>query len=85
PLNIKDLKITALITERDGQIRVSLRSLDDFNVNIFSRLHFNGGGHERAAGGKLYINFEEVGSFFERALEQSFLKCKGADEAADKL
>ncbi|HBZ24949.1 MAG TPA: DHH family phosphoesterase [Rikenellaceae bacterium] len=77
PLNIKEVNISALFTERDGQIRVSLRSVNDFSVNRFSRLHFNGGGHERAAGGKLFINFEEVGAFFERALEQSFYKCKG--------
>ncbi|PKO99187.1 MAG: DHH family phosphoesterase [Bacteroidetes bacterium HGW-Bacteroidetes-8] len=84
PLNIKEVNISALFTERDGQIRVSLRSVDDFSVNKFSRLHFNGGGHERAAGGKLFINFDEVGSFFERALEQSFQKCKGADGPAEE-
>jgi len=75
PLNIKGVNISALFTERDGQVRVSLRSVDSFSVNRLSRLHFNGGGHERAAGGKLYINFDDVGAFFERALQQSFYKC----------
>jgi len=81
PLNIKEVNISALFTERDDQVRVSLRSVDDFSVNRLSRLYFNGGGHERAAGGKLFIKFEEVGAFFERALEQSFYKCKGDNGA----
>ncbi len=76
PLNIKGVNIAALFTETDSHIRVSLRSSDDFSVNRFSLLHFNGGGHERAAGGKIFIPVEETGEYFRQTLEESFSLCK---------
>ena len=78
PLNIKGVFVSALFTQKkDGNIRVSLRSVNDFSVNKLSRLHFNGGGHERAAGGRLEIPFESVGSYFRQALEKSYDQCNG--------
>lgn len=75
PLNIQGVFLSALFTEKEGEIRVSLRSTNDFSVNKFSKLHFNGGGHERAAGGRLNIKFDEVADYFEKALEQSYQNC----------
>jgi len=75
PLSIKGINISALFTEKGDHIRVSLRSTNEFSVNRLSRLHFNGGGHERAAGGKLYIPFEEVSAYFEQSLAVSFDEC----------
>ena len=68
-LNIREVKVSALFTEGDEFIRVSLRSKDDFSVNRLSRTYFNGGGHERAAGGRLFMPVEEV--------EPYFIKCLG--------
>lgn len=75
PLNINGITVSALFTEKDGHIRVSLRSANGFSVNKFSRKYFNGAGHERAAGGKLFIPVGEVGEYFEKclALEQDLL------------
>lgn len=75
PLNINGITVSALFTEKDGHIRVSLRSANGFSVNKFSRKYFNGAGHERAAGGKLFIPVGEVGAYFEKclALEQDSL------------
>jgi phosphoesterase RecJ-like protein len=70
PLNINDVNISALFTESDNYIRVSLRSVNDFSVNRLSRRYFNGGGHERAAGGRLYMPVEKVGKFFEEKLKE---------------
>jgi phosphoesterase RecJ-like protein len=81
PLNIKGVNVSALFTEKSDHARVSLRSVDDFSVNLFSRLHFNGGGHERAAGGRLTIPFEDIPGYLEKALEASFEECKGAGKA----
>lgn len=67
-LNIKSVKISALFTEGDEFIRVSLRSKDDFSVNRLSREYFNGGGHERAAGGRLFIPVGEVEEYFIKSL-----------------
>ena len=67
-LNIKSVKVSAFFTEGDEFIRVSLRSKDDFSVNRLSRSYFNGGGHERAAGGRLYIPAGEVEEYFIKSL-----------------
>lgn len=69
PLNINNINISALFTESDEYVRVSLRSVNDFSVNKLSRAFFNGAGHERAAGGRLYMPIEEVGRFFEDKLK----------------
>ncbi|MFA6770594.1 MAG: bifunctional oligoribonuclease/PAP phosphatase NrnA [Bacteroidales bacterium] len=83
PLSIKGISISAMFTEKEDEVRISLRSSDDFSVNQFSRLHFNGGGHERAAGGRLNISFEEVADYFQDALEKSFNRCMGSSERSD--
>ena len=70
PLNIKGVEVSGLFTEADGYIKVSLRSKGDFSVNRLARAHFNGGGHERAAGGKIFIPVEEVESYFLSKLEE---------------
>ncbi|WP_222984618.1 DHH family phosphoesterase [Flagellimonas meishanensis] len=36
----------------EGIIKISFRSVGDFSVNEFAREHFNGGGHDNAAGGR---------------------------------
>lgn len=70
PLNIKDVEVSALFTEADGYVKVSLRSKGDFSVNKLARAYFNGGGHERAAGGKIYMPVEEVEGYFLNSLEE---------------
>ncbi len=69
PLKIKNVEISALFTQGNGYIKVSLRSKGAVSVNRLCRLFFNGGGHERAAGGRLYDKpIEEVADYFERSL-----------------
>ncbi|OJV19583.1 MAG: hypothetical protein BGO30_06860 [Bacteroidetes bacterium 41-46] len=70
PLNIFGITISALFTEKEEHIRVSLRSSDNFSVNQFSRRYFNGAGHERAAGGRLFMAVEDVGKYFEESLRK---------------
>ncbi len=52
PFSIKGILFCALFTEADGIIKMSFRSKGVFDVNQFSKQHFNGGGHINAAGGK---------------------------------
>lgn len=68
PLSIKGINISALFTESEGVVRVSLRSSNDFSVNKMARKFFNGGGHERASGGKLFIPFDQVADYFVESL-----------------
>ncbi len=69
-LNISGVEVSGLFTEADGFVKVSLRSKGDFSVNGLSRAFFNGGGHERAAGGKIFIPTDEVLDYFLHSLEE---------------
>jgi len=60
PLSIKGMRLSAFFMERDGVIKVSLRSKGDFDVNKMARAHFNGGGHRNAAGGDLKLTLDEA-------------------------
>jgi len=53
-LSLKDIELAVIFIEdqKQGIIKMSLRSKGDFSVNTFARKHFNGGGHENAAGGR---------------------------------
>lgn len=55
PLSISSVRMSLLLKEEDGKVRVSIRSKKGTSANGCARLHFNGGGHENAAGGKLLI------------------------------
>lgn len=68
PLSIRNVKLSAFITERDGKVKMSFRSKGDFDVNTFARQHFNGGGHFNAAGGSSPLNLEETAKHLEELL-----------------
>lgn len=59
-LSIEGIRFAAFFVERDGIIKTSFRSKGDFNVNLFSRKHFSGGGHANAAGGMSEISLDET-------------------------
>lgn len=70
-LSVVGVEIAALITEKEGQVRLSLRSVGDFSVNDLARAHFNGGGHKHAAGGTLKMNFNKAISYFVNTIESA--------------
>jgi phosphoesterase RecJ-like protein len=70
PLSINGIKFAALITEKEKDISMSMRSKDDFYVNDFANEHFQGGGHIYAAGGKSDLSLEETIIKFEGLLKQ---------------
>jgi len=53
-LSLKGIVFAAIFIEdkEQGIIKISFRSKGSFSVNQFARNHFNGGGHDNAAGGK---------------------------------
>jgi phosphoesterase RecJ-like protein len=78
PLSIDDVEVSGFFSEsKDGYVKVSLRSKNWFSSNRFSNQYFNGGGHEKAAGGRLFIPIEEVPEYFKKSLEQFLLNEKG--------
>ena len=67
-LSLENVILGVLISERNGEIRLSLRSKGDFSVNDLAKKHFNGGGHRNAAGGTSELPFEETVKKFENIL-----------------
>ncbi|RAR49042.1 DHH family phosphoesterase [Flavobacterium lacus] len=66
-LSVKDVIFTAIFIENkeEGIIKISLRSIGDFDVNQLAREHFEGGGHNNAAGGKSMLSMQETIRKFE--------------------
>jgi phosphoesterase RecJ-like protein len=70
-LSVKGVKVAALLSEKEGNIRISFRSSAQFSVNEFSRKHFNGGGHYHAAGGNLtHDNITQACELFESTIKK---------------
>ena len=70
PLMIHDVEVSALFSETKDYVRVSLRSKGNVAVNALSKAYFNGGGHPRAAGGRLFMPVNQVREYFLESLEQ---------------
>jgi bifunctional oligoribonuclease and PAP phosphatase NrnA len=60
PLSIAGIKFTAMFMEMGDEIKISFRSKGNFDVNKFSRKHFNGGGHANASGGEAHGSLDEA-------------------------
>ena len=55
PLAIDRVRMSILLTEETDRFRVSVRAKKGTSANSCASRYFNGGGHELAAGGKLYF------------------------------
>jgi len=69
-LSLKDIIFAVIFIEDVDQkiIKISLRSKGKFSVNKFAREHFDGGGHDNAAGGKSRISLDATVSKFLNVL-----------------
>lgn len=70
PLSISGVQFAVLITERSDEVKLSLRSKGDFDVNQVARMYFNGGGHFNASGGSSRQGFEATIAYFKEILPQ---------------
>ena len=68
-LTIQDIKFGALLIDRVEERKWSFRSKGDFDVNEFARLHFEGGGHKNAAGGRSSESIESNIQKFKEVLK----------------
>ncbi|MBO4634942.1 MAG: bifunctional oligoribonuclease/PAP phosphatase NrnA [Bacteroidales bacterium] len=76
PLAIGAVRLSLLLKEEDGHFRVSLRSKKGTSAQNCAQRFFHGGGHENAAGGKLYpgqdfASEEELVPYLENALKST--------------
>jgi len=69
-LSIQGIKLGALLIDREEERRWSFRSKGNFDVNAFARLHFEGGGHKNAAGGRSTDTLENNVKHFKAVLKQ---------------
>ena len=53
-----ELAIIMIENSQENIVKMSFRSKSTFNVNEFARKHFNGGGHNNAAGGASFQSLE---------------------------
>lgn len=70
PLSLNNINFSAFfIAFKDG-VKMSFRSKNDFDVNLFAKQYFNGGGHKNASGGVLKEkNMDEVVEYFKQVLD----------------
>jgi phosphoesterase RecJ-like protein len=61
-LSIDNVNFAVIFIEnkKEGIIKISLRSKGEFDVNVFARKHFDGGGHVNAAGGRSELSLDDT-------------------------
>lgn len=69
-LAMKTVCFTAFFIERDNKVRISFRSKGNFDVNIFAREHFGGGGHKNASAAYYNDTLENAIAYFKEVLKQ---------------
>ena len=75
PLAIGAVRLSLLLKEDEGHFRVSIRSKKGTSAQQLAQRLFHGGGHENAAGGKLFIGqdipcAEAAAGYVENALKE---------------
>lgn len=70
PLSINNIIFSALFIEKRDVVKASFRSKGNFPVNLFSQMHFGGGGHLNAAGGESNLTLTETVERFKQLLSE---------------
>jgi phosphoesterase RecJ-like protein len=70
PLSIGNIIFSTFIVERDGEVKMSLRSQGTLDVSNIARTYFNGGGHKNASGGKSNQSLDETIKTFKDVLDK---------------
>ena len=70
PLAIKGIKFAIFIVEKDGVVKLSLRSKGNFKVNKIANKYFNGGGHMNASGGCSQVSVNETIKLVEEIINK---------------
>jgi phosphoesterase RecJ-like protein len=69
-LTLEGIKFGALVIDRTEERKWSFRSKGDFDVNVFARANFEGGGHKNAAGGRSDESIETNVDNFKQIIKQ---------------
>ena len=70
PLGIEGVNISIFYREESDYVKVSLRSVGDYAVNIIASDLYNGGGHKNASGGEFFGTMTEAVELFKSKLQK---------------
>lgn len=76
-LAVNGIRIAGFFLEREGIIKVSLRSKGNFSVKKIAEKYFEGGGHMNAAGGKSHDTMDKTVEKFLSAVKEYSSELKG--------
>ena len=74
PLSIPGIRYSAFLREESDFVKVSMRSVGDFPVNLLCSEHFGGGGHLNAAGGEFAGTLDEAAELFRSLVDENYSK-----------
>ena len=69
-LAIQGIRFAVFITEKEGLVKLSLRSKGAFKVNTIAKKYFAGGGHINAAGGVSQVSVKETVNEVEKIINK---------------
>ena len=69
-LTIKGIRFGAIVIDRTEERKWSFRSKGGFDVNLFARNHFEGGGHANASGGRSSDSVEKTVAHFKQVIQE---------------
>lgn len=75
-LSINGITMAALFTESEEGVKLSLRSIGDFQVNTLAAHYFEGGGHKNAAGGISHKSLKDTVALFEDLIKEYSVQLK---------
>lgn len=85
PLEIPGIVYSCYLRQEPDYVKVSMRSLGDFPVNLLCSRHYSGGGHINAAGGEFKGTMEQCIQVFKDHLHENLnLMSPATLKAADR-
>ncbi len=70
-LAIKGIVFAVFIAEKDGKVKLSLRSKGNFKVNEIANKYFSGGGHMNASGGISEVSVNDTIKIVEKIIKDN--------------
>lgn len=70
-LAIKGIVFAVFIAEKDGMVKLSLRSKGNFKVNEIANKYFSGGGHMNASGGISEVSVNDTIKIVEKIIKDN--------------
>jgi phosphoesterase RecJ-like protein len=70
-LAIKGIVFAVFIAEKDGMVKLSLRSKGNFKVNEIANKYFSGGGHMNASGGISEVSVNDTIKIVEKIISDN--------------